>query len=238
MGVSNVPTPQPAPRRSALIAEETKELILEAAETEFAYCGFASARLEDIAERVGITRAAIIYHYGDKKTLYEAVLEGAFTSLTDSMRKELASGTSHAERVERVVNTWIDVAGKRPTLARLYLREVADAREEFRPEVKHLFDPMFGLIHEAIEEGQRAGAFRPFDPQHLISTLAGATTWFAINTPLLGSHTPLRPASLQQDRSTENTDTESNADDFAAYRTELMGVTRYLLGTADTEKEG
>ncbi|MBW2712880.1 MAG: TetR/AcrR family transcriptional regulator [Deltaproteobacteria bacterium] len=238
MGVSSAS----APRRSALIAEETKELILEAAETEFAYCGFASARLEDIAERVGITRAAIIYHYGDKKTLYEAVLEAAFSSLTDSMRKELDSGSSHAERVERVVNTWIDVAGKRPTLARLYLREVADAREEFRPEVKHLFDPMFGLILEAVEEGQRAGAFRQFDPQHLISTLAGATTWFAINTPLLGSHTSLRPTSRQQDLSNDltkvDTDIESNADDFAAYRKELMGVTRYLLGTSDTEKEG
>jgi AcrR family transcriptional regulator len=235
MGVSSAPAQQPTPRRSALIAEETKELILEAAETEFAFCGFASARLEDIADRVGITRTAIIYHYGDKKTLYEAVLESAFGSLTEAMRAELQSTTSHPERVERVIDTWIDVAGKRPTLARLFLREVADAREEFRPEVKHLFDPMFGLILDAIEEGQQAGAFRKFNPQHLISTLAGATTWFAINTPLLGSSTSTRQASSEQDLSHKETGTESNAGDFAAYRKELMGVTRYLLGTSETE---
>ena len=47
-------------RRSTLVAEQTRELILQAAETEFANRGFARARLEDIAEPVGITRAAII----------------------------------------------------------------------------------------------------------------------------------------------------------------------------------
>ena len=48
-----------SPRRSALVAEETRDLILQAAEIEFANRGFARARLEDIAEPVGITREAL-----------------------------------------------------------------------------------------------------------------------------------------------------------------------------------
>jgi AcrR family transcriptional regulator len=62
-------------RRSALRAEETRELIIQAAEREFAQKGFVPARLEDIAEAVGITRAAVIYHFNDKENLYNAVLE-------------------------------------------------------------------------------------------------------------------------------------------------------------------
>jgi len=217
MGVSNVSPP----RRSALVAEETKELILEAAETEFAYRGFASARLEDIAERVGITRAAIIYHFGDKNTLYGAVLEAVFTSLTDRIRRELDSDAPLAERVEHVIDAWIDVSGRRPTLARLFLREVADAGEEFRAQVLELVNPMFALVIQAIEEGQREGVFRKCDPQHLVTILAGATTWYATNAPLLGGKKQTK---------------ERDATRFAAYRAELMGVTRYLLGTTPTEK--
>ncbi len=219
MGVSNVSVP----RRSAVVAEETKELILAAAETEFAYRGFASARLEDMADRVGITRAAIIYHFGDKQALYGAVLEAAFHSLAERMSADTGPDTPHAERVEKMIDAWIEISERRPTLARLFMREVADSRGEFRPEVDELFKPIFGAVQEAIEAGQRDGTFRAADPRHLIRILAGATTWYATNPPLFGGH--------------GDDDIERNAEEFAAYRRELIGVTRFLLGTLNTENE-
>ena len=89
-----------------MVAEETRELILRAAEIEFANRGFARARLEDIAEPVGITRAAIIYHFGDKQALYAAVLEAAFKALAERIRAAPESDVSHAERVEQLIGTW------------------------------------------------------------------------------------------------------------------------------------
>jgi AcrR family transcriptional regulator len=76
MSVSSV---TPLPRRTTLKADETRELILGAAELRFAATGFYPTRLEDIAEDVGITRTAVIYHFQDKETLYNAVLEKLFT---------------------------------------------------------------------------------------------------------------------------------------------------------------
>ncbi len=210
------------PRRSAMVAEETKELILAAAETEFAFRGFASARLEDMAERVGITRAAIIYHFGDKQALYGAVLEAAFSSLAEGMSREIGPDTPHAERVEKMIDAWIEVSGRRPTIARLFMREVADSLGDFRPEVNEIFNPIFGAVQEAIEAGQRDGVFRAADPKLLITILAGATTWYATNPPLFGGH---------------GDDFERNAEEFAAYRRELIGVTRFLLGTLNMENE-
>ena len=168
-----------SPRRSTLVAEETRELILQAAETEFANRGFARARLEDIAEPVGITRAAIIYHFGDKQALYAAVLEAAFK-------------------------------------ARLFKREVADSPREFAPGIRDLVDPMFSVVTEGIDKGQRDGAFREVDPALVVSVLAGATVWFVTNAPLLGG---------------EGTRQIARAEVFSAFRKELIGVTRYLLGT-------
>ena len=57
---------------------ETRAEILAAAERHFAERGFEAARLEDIAADVGIRRAAIFYHFGDKQELYAAVLDEVF----------------------------------------------------------------------------------------------------------------------------------------------------------------
>jgi TetR/AcrR family transcriptional regulator len=205
-----------SPRRSALVAEETRELILQAAEIEFANRGFARARLEDIAEPVGITRAAIIYHFGDKQALYTAVLEATFKALAERIRAALEANAPHPERVERLIGAWVDYAAERPTLARLFMREVADAPGELTPELRQLVDPMFSVVTEGIEKGQQEGAFRNVDPALVVSVLAGATVWFVTNAPLLGGEESRRDPSQEV---------------FTEFREELIGVTRHLLGT-------
>jgi TetR/AcrR family transcriptional regulator len=213
MGVSQAGSP----RRSAVVAEETRELILQAAEIEFANRGFARARLEDIAEPVGITRAAIIYHFGDKKALYAAVLEATFKALAGRIRAALETDAPPAERIEGLIGAWVDYAAERPTLARLFMREVADSPRELPPELRQLVDPMFSVVTEGIERGQSEGAFRKVDPALVVSVLAGATVWFVTNAPLLGGEESRRLA---------------REEVFSAFRRELIGVTRYLLGTA------
>jgi TetR/AcrR family transcriptional regulator len=212
MGVSQAKRP----RRTALVAEQTRGLILEAAEAEFANRGFASARLEDIAERVGITRAAIIYHFRDKQALYNAVLEATFTPLADRIREAREVDAQPAQRFEGVVRAWVDYARERPTLSRLFMREVADSQGELRPDVQRHVNPMFSRVMESVEAGQASGDFRPIDPVHLVSILAGAIVWFVTHAPLLGD---------------EPRGNDTSPESFSAYRDELIGVTRYLLDT-------
>src|SRR3954449_5698465 len=54
----------------------SQERILEAARGEFALHGY-SARLQDIAERAGLTHPTLLYHFGSKERLYAAVIEQA-----------------------------------------------------------------------------------------------------------------------------------------------------------------
>src|SRR5512134_3807663 len=75
---------------------ETRAEIVAAAERHFAERGFEAARLEDIAAEVGIRRAAIFYHFGDKDELYAAVLDQVF----DGAMAVLPSHGSAAERLE------------------------------------------------------------------------------------------------------------------------------------------
>jgi len=205
-------SPAVAPRRTAQVTEETRGLILAAAEAEFAACGFATARLSDIAERVGITRAAVIYHFRDKKALYDAVLEAAFEPLSERIEASVTVPGSYAERIEHVIQAWFSYATERPTLGRLFIREVASAEEALRPEVERLAAPMYAAFLDTIEQGQRDGEFRKINAVHVANILSGATIWLTGGAHLMAGD-----------------DTESRAEHLAQYRDELAGVARYLL---------
>ena len=212
---------QPAPRRrTALVAEETRELILQAAESEFAGRGYAGARLADIAEQVGITRAAVIYHFRDKEGLYDAVLEAAFTPLSERIQAALSEPGSSAKRIERVIAAWFTYASERPTLGRLFIREVAAAENELRPEVERLAAPMYAAFLDTIEKGQGDGEFRPTNARHVANIISGATIWLTAGAQLL-----------------DKDESESRSERLAQHRSELVGVAHYLLGIG-TQDEG
>jgi len=210
MSVSSV---APLPRRTTLKADETRELILGAAELRFAATGFYPTRLEDIAEDVGITRTAVIYHFQDKETLYNAVLERLFTQLNDHIHAALTSTADLPDRIEAAVEAWLDFAGERPTLMRLFMREVAGSEGGLRPEVQQFVDPMFARLVGTLDEGRRNNTFRAIDPVQFWSILAGASMFFIMDAPLLA-----------------NAETVARLD---TYKQELKRVARHMLGTGE-----
>ncbi|MBW2315479.1 MAG: TetR/AcrR family transcriptional regulator [Deltaproteobacteria bacterium] len=208
------------PRRTAQVTEETRGLILAAAETEFAARGFASARLEDIAERVGITRAAVIYHFGDKEALYDAVLQASFEPLGETILASVTEPGSSEKRLERVIEAWFNYASERPTLGRLFIREFASAEGALRPEVERMTTPMFMTLLKTIEQGQRDNEFRAANAVHVANILSGAVIWLTSGADLMGGDGP-----------------ESRAERLAQYREELAGVARHLLGIRPQDEE-
>jgi AcrR family transcriptional regulator len=64
-------TKQPRPRD----AEATKQLLLAAADDEFAEHGLAGARIDRIAERAGANKRLLYVYFGNKEALFDAVVE-------------------------------------------------------------------------------------------------------------------------------------------------------------------
>jgi TetR/AcrR family transcriptional regulator len=64
-------SPRPGERRTD--AERSRRLLLDAALEEFAAKGFAGARVQHIADRAGVNKQLITYHFGGKEGLYRAL---------------------------------------------------------------------------------------------------------------------------------------------------------------------
>ena len=70
---------KPSPARDRSVTRDpdaTREAILAAATHEFAQHGLAGARVDRIAERAGINKRMLYYYFGQKESLFLAVLEG------------------------------------------------------------------------------------------------------------------------------------------------------------------
>jgi TetR/AcrR family transcriptional regulator len=198
-------------------ADRTRAAVLEAAETLFAERGFDGTRLEDIAERVGIRRASIVYYFRDKRELYGAVLASVFGGLYEALAQVLARVGPVPERIEAGVAAWVDYVGARPTLARLILREVASATPERRSALLEHTRPFAELIQkEVLGRPDFASAhLARIDPVHVASAIAGATVFFVAATPALLPDLGLDPTSREH---------------LEAHKQEMLHTVQRLLG--------
>lgn len=222
MSPSNVVTRAKDPRRLRP-AERSRSAILEAAEDLFARRGYAVTRLEDVADAVGLTRPALFYHFRDKQTLYDAVLEDAFGTLATRLEEALSSSGSIALRIERAAGAWVDGLRERPTLARLILRHVADAEEHPNQLIYRSSNRVLGMAWALFEEGRKSGELKPLhnDPFHAASAAIGTSVFYVSALASLippGSFTPLDPEQL------------------AAHKSDVIDTVRRVLGISSRRR--
>lgn len=198
-------------------SERTRAAILHAAEGLFAERGFASSRLEDVAERVGIRRASIFYYFPDKPALYDAVLANALGDLLARTSAALRAHRRLSARIEAAVVAWVETLGARPTLARLLLREAADGTPESPPALLRHTQPFVELAQRVVQEsvGDPLLIAPAIDPIHLASTIVGATVFFVAAMPTLAPGRGFNPI---------------DARELASHKSEVLRITRRLLG--------
>jgi len=164
--------PKPVRRRDK--GTRTRAEIVAAAETQFATRGYEATRLEDIATQVGIRRAAIFYHFGDKQELYTEVLDDIFGDWTAA----LPTGGGAAERLEASLVSWIDYIARRPSVARLILREAANAQPGTVSQFVRSGSATITWFRSVIDEGMASGELKPIIEPYRFMSLTGAMTVF------------------------------------------------------------
>jgi TetR/AcrR family transcriptional regulator len=167
-------------------AERTRASILAHAQRLFAERGFTDTRLEDVADAVGLKRPALFYHFKDKQALYDAVIEDLFGDLWDRTESILTRSGPIPERLEEAISAWVDGVAARPAIARLILRNAADAQPHTSsapPDGNRMLTLGRGLL----EEGRRNGELKPIhdDFFHVWSSIVGSTVFFVAAMPSL-----------------------------------------------------
>jgi AcrR family transcriptional regulator len=91
-------------------ADDRRELVVEAAQTEFAQGGYDATTTEAIAKRVGVSQPYLFRLFPNKKALFLAVVDDCFASL-ERMFDESSSGLTGEEALTamgRAYNALLD----------------------------------------------------------------------------------------------------------------------------------
>ena len=148
--------------------------ILDAALACFAEKGFAASRMEDIAERAGVTKGTIYLYFENKDAVFKALVRESIGVRITRVIESISTyeGTSRdllcnaatmiahfAATSDRVVLPKIIVAeaGNFPELARFYRDEIIDKG--------------LGAMTSVIARGIARGEFRKVEPDHVARIL-------------------------------------------------------------------
>lgn len=173
---------QVAPKQSP------RDKILDAAEVLFARRGFAGIGLAEVADASGLGKSSLFHHFRSKAQLYAAVMARILEHLEEHVTRALAAGGPALERLDRAVDTLIDVLAAQPTYPRLLLRSLFEDDElvgnlpeeqEANETIRRVTAALAALLHE----GVTTGALRPASVTHTLQTIIGATVYhFASGT--------------------------------------------------------
>lgn len=158
----------PSQRESAASAQRshTRERITAAACHAFAERGLSQTRVADIAHAAGVSTAIIHYYFKTKDEVFLAALKWAADIFETRVIEVLETEKDHLARVRKLVDIAVPENDVLYDEYRLWLDVYAMGRLEPRlfDECTVLSASWMNCIATVVEEGARAGVFRPIAP--------------------------------------------------------------------------
>jgi AcrR family transcriptional regulator len=105
-------------------APDTRTRILDTALSLFTDHGFVGTSLQQIADSVGLTKAALYYHFPSKDDLLEALVKPAVDDLERLLDAYADAGASPAER-KRFMEDYLDYLLRQRRLLAFVVRDLA-----------------------------------------------------------------------------------------------------------------
>lgn len=147
--------------------DSTEEKIVEAAKVVFVRKGMDGARMQEIADEAGINKALLHYYFRSKEKLFDAIFERVIQFAFPTISGIIFSEMAFRPKVERAVDTYLDLLIKHPYLPAFILKEVnRDASLLFKLIKKLGFnvEPVKKVIREAMDRGE----IIRMEPEHLV----------------------------------------------------------------------
>jgi TetR/AcrR family transcriptional regulator len=104
---------------------DTRRLVLGVARSEFALKGLAGARVDEIADKAGVNKQAIYYHFGNKDDLFRATLDSCYEDIRAQNNAYAAAATitPPREAVRRLIEHMFDRIEKHSAVVQLIMDE-------------------------------------------------------------------------------------------------------------------
>lgn len=164
------------PKSPAARGDVRARILLEAARV-FSESGVATASMREIAERVGVTKPAVYYHFPSKQHLhYEIHVQALDEALADlTSIREMDRPASW--KLEAVISLILRSIAERRHVYTILLRDANRLSPEHWATIRAKGHQYHALLEEIILDGQKDAEFAPVDPGSVGLALLGMCNW-------------------------------------------------------------
>lgn len=168
---------------------QTKERILQAAQKEFAACGFSGARMEAIARGAAINKAMLFYYFSSKDNLYRTVLFGVFSEFFGEIGRFISQQLTPDLLLEKFPEIYLRFIARHPDLVRIMVFDLihnpenvtAAMAEIIHEKMSYKPHPLLDLIKRWYDQGLISEA----DPLHFMMNIIALSIFSFIGKPMV-----------------------------------------------------
>jgi len=126
----------------------TRTEIIQAAREQFLRHGYEGARLQKIADHIGVTKAMIHYYFNTKKELFERVYKQSADQIFGGLADVLDQDVPLFKKIEQLVEVCLQVADRHPQVLSFVVTESNRKSDWLNP----ILEENGGLDLEAFEK--------------------------------------------------------------------------------------
>lgn len=155
-------------RRETLASRARRAQIIQTAGEVVAELGYANASVARIAERVGVSKGVITYHFDSKDEILRLVAKQLFERCRAYLEEHVDRASGATGELRSLVGAELDFFGSHRTQFIAMGEVMANHRD---PDFSHAFEAVAAeeveQLADLLDQGQRSGEFRAFDPDRV-----------------------------------------------------------------------
>lgn len=167
-----------AERELTFTERARREQIIGCAIELVAEVGAAGASLSRIAERAGISKAAVLYHFGSKDEIMHLALSSVLEQLVASVGAEVDQAQDAIGAIEAYLRSMVAYIQANPTHLRIMTDAIAAEQltggASATESAGNMRTGRWQAVAGMLAAGQQAGEFRDFDPRTVAIWIGGA----------------------------------------------------------------
>ena len=176
---------------------KTKQRILKTASELFSEFGFLGVSMEDIAQRLNITKAALYYHFESKKELYLKILERSFQDLIKTMNKQVSKAKSLDEAIFRLVHGYLKFGLKEKNLIRVLVLKIPNGDPEIINYIAKLRKEINNLFQVLLKGRLKKTLLQKIDLRFITSSLLGIMDRLILESTLFNKKLNIKKSTSQ-----------------------------------------
>jgi TetR/AcrR family transcriptional regulator len=150
---------------------ETKELLLNAAQKRFAYYGLSKVTMDEIAADVGLSKAALYYYFKTKEEIFKEVVIREIEQYSTEVKNVVAQKTGASEKLSAFVQLRFKISNELQNLKKVSIDYGIDLRTQLGHTMVKYRENELQYITSIIELGIRSCEFREVSAEKTASLI-------------------------------------------------------------------